>query len=113
MISTNYLKAVSQKDPQTGELTVGELACAIYEGMPHVQNLAEKMARQHGKADALTWFDMMGEDVQNYFFHIAQQLIDFGKGWQENNGSCCVSTEELRQKLKELPRHPELNTQKF
>ena len=51
MISTNYLKAVSQKDPQTGELTVGELACAIYEGMPHVQNLAEKMNKETPKAN--------------------------------------------------------------
>lgn len=89
-------------------LTVKELACALYEGTPHLQNLAEKLARQHGKASALTFFGMMGEDVQNFFMNIAQQLIDFGKGWEENNGSACVSSKELEETLKAAPRHPEL-----
>ena len=108
MTHTNYLQALSKKNPKTDKLTVGELACAIYEGMPHVQNLAEKMARQHGKAGALTWFDMMGEDVQNFFLHIAQQLIDFGAGWEESTGSSCQPSEELMKTLRELPRHPQL-----
>lgn len=90
------------------KLTVKQLANALYEGYPHVQNLAEKLARQHGKAQALTFFGMMGEDVQNFWMGIAQQLIDHASKWEPNQGSACVLGKEERERLKNLPRHPEL-----
>jgi hypothetical protein len=102
------LQSLITKKPMVDKLTVKELACALYEGTPHLHNLAETLARQHGKAGALTYFDMMGEDVQNFFMNIAQQLIDFGAGWDEGHGSSCVPSKELVKKLKSLPRHPEL-----
>ena len=90
------------------KLSVKHLAEAIYEGTPHLQNLAEKLARQHGKAQALTFFNMMGEDVQNFYMGIAQQLIDHAKEWETNNGSCCVLSKKESERLKNLTRHPEL-----
>lgn len=100
----NYLKAVSDK-LHDAPLTVGELACAMYEGMPHVQNLAEKLARNYGRdVQALTFFDMMGPDVQNFWMGIAKQLIDHAKEWEPNEGSACVLSKRERKRLKELPR---------
>lgn len=94
--------------PRDKKLSVKELAEALYEGLPHVQNLAEKLARQHGKAEALTFFNMMGNDVQNFWMGIAQQLIDHAKHWEVNNGSSCVLDKEESKRIHELPRHPEL-----
>ena len=102
------LKTV-MKEPKDKKLSVKELAEALYEGTQHVQNLAEKLARQHGKAGALTFFNMMGEDVQNFWMHIAQQLIDHASKWETNNGSACVLNKEESKRIHELPRHPELN----
>jgi hypothetical protein len=94
--------------PRDKKLSVKELAEALYEGLPHVQNLAEKLARQHGEAEALTFFNMMGEDIQNFWMHIAQQLIDHARCWQKNSGSACVLNPEESKRIHELPRHPEL-----
>lgn len=90
------------------KLTVKHLAEAIYEGTPHVQNLAEKLARQHGKAEALTFFNMMGDDIQNFYMNIAQQLIDHAKEWEKNIGSACVLSKKESKRLEKLERHPEL-----
>lgn len=98
------------KIPVDQKLTVKQLAEALYEGTPHLQNLAETMARQHGQVGGLTWFAMMPEDVQNYFFHIAQQLIDFGKGWTKNEHSATVLTPEFKKLIAELPRHTQLKS---
>lgn len=92
------------RDNLNDTLTVRQLACALYEGTPHLQNLAEKLARQHGKAGALTFFDMMGDDVQNFWMTIAKQLIDHAKEWEPNDGSCCVLSEKERRRLKALPK---------
>ena len=86
--------------------TVDGLANAMYEGSPCVQNLAEKLARQHGKAGALSFYGMMGEDVQNFWRGIAKQLIDHAKEWEENNGSSCVLSKRESERLKSLPRVP-------
>lgn len=94
--------------PANEKLSVRELAEALYEGLQHVQNLAEKLARQHGEAGALTYFNMMGEDIQNFWMGIAQQLIDHSKEWKKNEGSGCVLGKQERKRIKELPRHPEL-----
>jgi hypothetical protein len=94
--------------PKDAKLTVKHLAEVMYEGTQHVQNLAEKLARQHGKAQALSFFSMMGEDVQNFWMHIAQQLIDHAKEWEVNSGSACVLSKKETERLKQLPRHPEL-----
>lgn len=104
------MNTVMLKDKET-KLSVEELAEALYEGTPHLANLAEKLARQHGKAGALSFYGMMGEDVQNFWKGIARQLIAHAAEWQENNGSCCVLSEKERQRLKDLPRveaEPEL-----
>ena len=75
--------------------------------------LAEKLARQHGRAGALTFFDMMGADVRNFYMQIAQQLIDHAKEWEPNQGSACVLSEKERQRLAALPRHAELQPGQF
>src|ERR1700722_6259179 len=97
-----YLEAVSRKK-HTDKLTITELACALYEGMPHVQNLAEKTARNYGKAEALSFFDLMGPDVQNFWMGIAQQIIEHSKEWEKNDGSACVLSKRERKRLAELP----------
>ena len=99
----NYLLKLHAKKP--GEkLDVAELACALYEGTPHVQNLAETLARNYGKADALSFFDLMGEDVQNFWMGIASQLIEHAKQWENNDGSACVLSKRELERLKNLPR---------
>jgi len=88
--------------PRTDKLDVEELACALYEGTPHVHNLAEKLARQHGEADALTFFDLQGELVKSFWVGIAQQLIDHASQWKKNEGSNCVLSDAEVQRLREL-----------
>ncbi len=90
--------------PKDKKLTVNELAEALYEGTPHLQNLAEKLARQHGKAGALSFYSMMGEEIQNFWRSIAKQLIDHAREWQPNEGSACVLSEREKLRLKALPR---------
>ena len=90
--------------PKDKKLTIDELAEALYEGTPHLQNLAEKLARQHGKAGALSFYSMMGEEVQNFWRGIAEQLIDHAKEWQPNEGSACILSEREVLRLKALPR---------
>lgn len=85
-------------------LTVSQLAEALYEGTPHLQNLAEKLARQHGSAGALTFYGMMGDDVRNFWRGIAKQMIDHAAEWQQNQGCACVLSEKERARLKSLPR---------
>ena len=92
------------KKEREAKLTLDELACALYEGSPHVQNLAEKLARTHGQAQALTFYDMMGDDVQNFWRGIAKQLIDHAKEWLPNEGSACRLSEREQQRLFRLPR---------
>jgi hypothetical protein len=58
------------------KLTPQQLAEALYEGTPHLQNLAEKLARQHGSVEALTFFAMMPSYIQNFWIDIAKQIID-------------------------------------
>lgn len=98
-----YLE-VARSKKAGDKLTVSELACALYEGMPQLSNLAESMARQYGKAGALSFFDLMGEDVQNFWMGIAQQIIEHSKEWEKNEGSACVLSERERKRLQDLPR---------
>lgn len=86
------------------KLTVDQSAEALYEGTPHLQNLAEKLARQHGKAQALTFYDMTSEDVRNFWRTIAQQLIQHSTQWESNSGSACVLSADERARLKAFPR---------
>lgn len=90
--------------PKRGKLTIRELADALYEGSSKVQNLAEELARTHGKADALSFFSMMEPDVQNFWCGIAKQLIDHSKHWLPNEGSGCILDAEETERLKKLPR---------
>lgn len=97
---------IADKD---AKLSVKHLAEALYEGTPHLQNLAEKTARQHGKGcQALTFFGMMGDDIQNFWMGIAQQIIDHAKEWGANQGSACVLSDKETKRLEALPRHPDL-----
>jgi hypothetical protein len=87
------------------KLTLDELACALYEGTHHVQNLAEKCARNYGKAGALPYYDMTSEDVRNFWRSIAQQIMAHSMQWEDNQGSGCVLAEVERRRLAELPRY--------
>lgn len=99
-----YLEELHKKNPGD-KLTVSELACALYEGTPHLSNLAENMARKYGKGcEALSFFDMMGEDVQNFWKGIAKQIIDHSKEWEKNDGSACVLSKRESARLNALPR---------
>jgi hypothetical protein len=93
-------------EDHNAKLTVSQLAEALYEGTPHLQNLAEKLARQHGSAGALTFYGMMGDDVQNFWRGIAKQMIDHATEWEPNEGSACRLSANERARLKLLPRVP-------
>ena len=84
------------------DFTIDNLANALYEGTPDLSNLAENCARQFGKAGALSWFGMMGEDVQFFWKDIATQIIEHSKEWQENEGCACVLSEKESIRLKTL-----------
>lgn len=86
------------------KLTVDQLAEALYEGTPHLQNLAEKLARHHSKAGALTFYGFMGGDVQNFWRTIAKMMIDHAAEWEPNEGSSCVLSMDERARLQCLPR---------
>lgn len=88
------------------KLTVDQLAEALYEGTPHLQNLAEKLARQHGKAGALTFYGMMSEPVRNFWRSLAKQMIDHAAEWEANQGSSCILSARERDRLKTLPKVP-------
>jgi len=107
-IGGNRIMKTVMKEPINKKLSVYELAEAMYEGTQHVQNLAEKLARQHGKTGALSFFNMMGEDIQNLWMGFAQQLIDHAKEWEEGQGSACVLSKKESERIKKLPRHPDL-----
>lgn len=107
METTKHLESLSKKRGEM-QLTVAELACALYEGTPHLQNLAEKLARQYSKAGALTWFDMNYPEVKNFYMHIAQQLIDHAKGWKPHLSGGCELKEDELERLKAIPLHPEM-----
>ena len=84
------------------KLSVEDLAEALYEGLPHLANLAEKLAKQHGKASALCFFSQQNADVKFFWYNIARQLIEHASEWEENNGSACVLSENEKHKLEWL-----------
>lgn len=104
----NMPETVMTKDVDS-KLEVRDLAEALYEGTPHLRNLAEKLAREHGKADAITFFNMAAVHVQNFWCNIAQQLIDHASKWEENQGSGCVLAAEETVRLMKLPIHPAIS----
>ncbi len=103
MTTDDDISVLAVKDLKA-KLTLEQLAEALYEGTPHVQNLAEKLARQHGKAQALSFFGLMGDDVRNFWRGIARQIIDHAAEWQNNEGSACILSDRERARLKSLPR---------
>lgn len=100
----DFKDSVMQVQDHNAKLTVDQLAEALYEGTPHLQNLAEKLARQHGAAGALTFYGMMGDDVRNFWRGIAKQIIDHASEWQKNEGGACVLSDKERARLRSLPR---------
>lgn len=81
------------------------IAEGLYEGQPSVcSNMAEQMARRFGKAGALSFFGLMGPEVQWFWCNIAQQIIDHSKEWQENNGCACVLSDRETERLRRLMR---------
>lgn len=84
------------------EHTIESLANALYEGLPSLHNLAESMARQHGKAGALSFFGLMEKDVQFFWKDIARQIIEHSREWEENEGCCCILSEKERTRLTKL-----------
>lgn len=97
-------KSVLRIDNFNAKLTIDQLAEALYEGTPHLQNLAEKLARQHGSAGALTFYGLTSEDVRNFWRGIAKQLIDHAAQWQPNQGSACILSDAERARLRAMPR---------
>jgi hypothetical protein len=97
------LDSLRRKKPGD-KLTQEELAIALYEGMPQLSNLAESLARTHGKAGALSFYGLMGEHVQNFWRGIAKQLIDHAAEWEANEGSACVLSKREKERLLALPR---------
>lgn len=86
------------------KLTLNQLAEALYEGTQHLHNLAEKLAKQHGEAKALSFYALMGDDIRNFWRGIAKQLVDHSKEWKPNQGSGCVLSEKEMARLNALPR---------
>lgn len=84
------------------KFSIETLAQALYEGFPTLHNLAEEMARQHGKAGALSFYQLMGKEVQFFWKDIARQIIEHSREWEENEGSCCVLSEKERTRLTKL-----------
>ena len=83
------------------EHTVESLAEALYEGLPTVQNLAENMARQHGRAGALSFFGLMAPEVQFFWLDIASQIIEHSKEWKRNDPSgCCILSKKETDRLR-------------
>jgi len=80
-------------------LTMDQLAEALYEGRPHLANLAEKLARQHSPATALCFYQMQGEGVKAFWRDIASQLIEHASQWEENEGSCCILSDKENKRL--------------
>ena len=100
----NNTESVLTISDLNAKLTVDQLAEALYEGTPHLANLAEKLARQHGKAGALTFYSMMSEDVRNFWRQLAQQMITHAAEWEANQGSACILSNRERVRLAQLPR---------
>ena len=82
------------------KMDVDTLADALYEGKSILNNLAEEMARQHGQAGALSFFSLMGEEVQWFWKNIAKQIIEHSKEWLPNDGCCCVLSDRERKRLR-------------
>lgn len=101
---SNFDQSVMKVRDHGAKLTIEQLAEALYEGTPHLQNLAEKLARQHGNAGALSFYHLMGDDVQNFWRGIAKQLVEHAAEWEANKGSSCTLSERERNRLKALPR---------
>lgn len=92
--------------PHDEKLDALLLAEALYEGTPHLQNLAEKLARQHGQAQALPPFMLLGESLKNYWVLLAEEMIAHAEQWLPNQGSACVLSSEERDRINALPTHP-------
>lgn len=82
--------------------TIEILARALYEGSPTLSNLAESMARQHGKASALSFFELMGENVQFFWKDIAKQIIKHSEEWEKNEGSGCILSKKEQARLSHM-----------
>lgn len=87
---------------QGQKFDVDTLANALYEGTPALSNLAETLARQFGKAGALSFYQMMGPDVQFFWQDIARQLIAHAGEWQDNEGSCCKLSKRESERLRAM-----------
>jgi tRNA(Ile2) C34 agmatinyltransferase TiaS len=84
------------------KFSVETLAEALYEGFPNLHNLAESMARQYGKAGALSFYHLMDKETQFFWKDIAKQIIEHSKEWEENEGSCCVLSKKETARLTKL-----------
>ena len=89
------------KKDNKAKLSRAELAEALYEGTPHLENLAEKLARQHGEAGALCFYPMQWEDIKAFWEDIAGQLIEHSKEWIERNDGCCELSKKEEDRLRE------------
>ena len=86
------------------DVAIDNLACDLYEGSPRLSNLAEKLARIFGEAEALTFYKMMDDDVQNFWRGIAKQILEHSTQWKKNKGCACVLSKKELVRLHNLPR---------
>jgi hypothetical protein len=91
--------------PHPGLHDADSLAEALYEGTPHLRNLAETLARTHGRAEALTFYRMQGQDVQKFWRRIARLLIEHSTEWEPNQGSGCVLSKREVKRLSALDEY--------
>ena len=75
------------KSPHDTSFTRESLAIALYEGTPHLSNLAEKMARQFGKAEAIPFYSMTSQEIRNFWLSIADQIIEHSRHYKHNDFS--------------------------
>ncbi len=84
------------REPHDKMLSIKELAEALYEGTPHLQNLAEKLSRQHSKNGALCFYSQQYNEVKLFYEDIARQLIEHANGWEpRQSGGCELKPAEL------------------
>lgn len=82
--------------------TIDSLAEALYEGTPQLNSLAENMAIQYGKANALSYFSFMSDEVQFFWKDIARQIIRHSSQWESSDKEIYILSDRERLYLRAL-----------
>ena len=95
-IPAQYELPAGLSDPRDPRL-IWAVAVDMYE------RYAEPLARTVGAAGALSFFNLMSSEIQNFWYTLAKTAIDHSRHWRPNSGSSCVLGWEETKRLKELP----------